>query len=608
MSVPMGPTSSTLARPGADAALRPALIVIGGSSVLACALELSLLRAAFPELAWLLGSLALTGVLYVLAGLLAWDRRPSNRLGRWLVVIGFLILVARLSLVADTLLATIGRILAQAPIAGVVVAMLLFPSGRLASRLDRAVAIAAFVITVGFAIPSTLFRSPDASAAVTLGERPALLETLARIQLVAWWALLAVLVVLLVRRLRTQRAVRGERRARIAVYLTGLLSVMLLPLVAQLGQLYDWNELVVFAVQVALVALVPVVFATALLAGGFGRTGRLDELAGWLGRSVHQRTALRDALATTLGDGSLQLFFRRRSGGPLVDAEGRSIPEPESRAPGGLVEIALSGDSTAVIVYDTAAVPDPQTVLAAGRVVALGLDRDRLLAELLAERQELKRSRARIVEVGDAERRRLARDLHDGLQSRLVLTTIRAGTLAAHPNLTEPERQSAAGIRVELEQAVDELRRLVQGVLPALLLERGLVPAARDLVERCGLASELRVTVGDLPLPPAVASTAYFVLAEAITNAVKDADATRLQVSIGLAEDAGSLRVEVRDNGLGRSAVGPESRAGRDGTGLDGMADRVEALDGTFSFRSQPGQGCVVVAVIPRAEPDLVAA
>ncbi len=603
MNAPDAIRSRGSARPGPAASLRPALVLITISALLLGGYEFVLLRYPYPDLVWLLGLLSMAGLLYVFAGVLAWDRRPSNRMGLWLVVVGMATLIARLSLVEDPLLATTGLLLAQAPIAGVVVLMLLFPSGRFAGRLDRSVAAAAVVITVGFAIPLGLFRPADQSAALHLADRPDLVAPLSLVQAVLWWALLAAVVVILVRRVATQRAVRGERRARLWVYLTGIVSVLVLPLVAQLGLLFSWSELAVFVVQVVLIALVPVVFTTSLLAGGYGRTGRLDELAAWLGSSEHDRPALRRALADTLGDDSLQLLFRRRASTDLVDEQGRPAAEPERRAPTAAVEIELSGGSAAVIAYDTAAVPDPQLVTAAGRIVAVALDRDRLTAELLAEREELKRSRTRIVEVGDTERRRLARDLHDGLQSRLVLAAIRAGTLAAVPDLSEPDRRSAYALRVDIEQSVQELRRMVHGVLPALLLERGLVPAARELVERCGIPGRTRFPETEQPIPPAVATNLYFVLAEAVTNAVKHANASQLDVSIDI--DADGVRLEVADTGVGSIHGAGEPAAGG---GLRGMADRVEALGGQFSFSSRRGQGSRVVAVIPYAEPQRVAA
>lgn len=291
----------------------------------------------------------------------------------------------------------------------------------------------------------------------------------------------------------------------------------------------------------------------------------------------------------------MQLLFRSRDG-ELIDETGRAVDEPAEGPTTGAVELALGDGASAVVVYDTAAVPDPRTVEAAGGVIAVALDRERLTAELLAERTELRRSRARLVEVGEGERRRLARDLHDGLQSRLVIAAIHAGTLAATPELPEAGKQAAQGLRTELEHSVQELRGVVHGLVPALLLERGLVPAAQDLVSRCGVPSRTRWPTGDVELPPAVAGSVYFVLAEAVTNVIKHARASSIEVTLDVlsSERSARLLLEVRDDGVG-FAEGRSAAAG----GLRGLNDRVAALGGRCSVSSRIGAGTTVRVEIP---------
>lgn len=588
--------------------MRPWLVVVVGASVLLCLVELALIRTTLPDLVWLVGTLAFVGVLYVVAGVAACSRRPGNRLGPGLVIVGLVTLVARLSVVQDEFLATVGLVLAQAPLAGLVVLLLLFPSGRFTGRSDRALAVVALLVTVGLAAPTSLFRPEDPSGALRLDHRPDVVTVLNRVQVVVWWVLLLVVVAVLVRRLLTQRAVRAERRARVAVYVTGIASIVLLPLVAQVGLARGWPELVVFVVQVSLLAVVPLVFATSLLVGGFSATGRLDELATWLASSRRDgqlpgggsddpapvsgadRTVLREALALTLGDESLQLLLRRGTG--LVDDRGRAVAEPGTTGPTGVVEIGLDSGSSVVIVYDIAAVPEPLHVEAAARMIAMAIDRDELAGQLLTERAALRRSRARLVEVGDVERRRLARDLHDGLQARMVLTAIRVGAMAADPASSAETRRTLTGLGQELEDAVDELRRLVHGVMPALLVERGLLPAARDLVERCGVPGRVRVAGPPATTSQAVVTSAYFVIAEAVANTVKHARARELEVVV--AQDDALLSVEVRDDGRGCRLD-----ASHQGAGLRSMADRGWALGGTFSFRSDTGEGSCVRAVLP---------
>jgi signal transduction histidine kinase len=588
-------SSSTL---NAGVMLRPALALLAVAAIMLCTFEIVLLRYSYPDYVWVLATLSMTGVLYVLAGVLAWDRRPSNRMGFWLVLIGMLNLVARLSNVEDPVLATVGSFLAQAPICGVLHLMLLFPSGRLQGRTDRVLVTAGYTVLIAFAIPITLFRSADRSGALRVADRPELVELFTRIQQGCWLVILLISLVILVRRVRGQRAVHGERRARLIVYSAGIFSIVLLPLVAQVGPRLGWSDITVFIWQVAAVALVPLVFVASLLVGGYARTGRLDELAAWLGSSESGRASLREALSETLGDDSLQLLFRRPGGAEFVDAAGQPVAEPKMSPPAGSVTVDVRGEVAAMIVYDTAAVPDRRLVEAAGRVVAVALDRDRLTTELLAEREALRQSRARIVEVGDTERRRLAQDLHDVLQSRLVLAAMQAGTLAIDAEAPERVQRSADTLRVDLQKSVDELRRLTHGVLPALLLERGLTAAARELVERCRLPSTLSLPSIERPLPPVVSSSAYFVLAEALTNAVKHSSASNVEISLDA--DDHSVFLKISDDGIGDASMS--------GLGVRGMADRVEALGGTFELRSRRGQGTLIAATIPYDQHEAVAA
>jgi len=226
--------------------------------------------------------------------------------------------------------------------------------------------------------------------------------------------------------------------------------------------------------------------------------------------------------------------------------------------------------------------------LVLGGAVAIVLDRGRLTADLLASQEALRLSRARILEAGDRERRRIAQDLHDGLQSRLVLLAMRAGGLArtaADPAVAREVDE----LRADLDAVISELRRLVHGVMPAVLLERGLHAAVDDLADRMPIPVRLTqpAPVGALPAP--VETAAYLVVAEALTNAVKHSGAAGVDVS--LERSAQRLRVEVRDDGVGGASDA--------GSGLRGLADRVDGLGGRFSVVSPVGRGTVLVAELP---------
>jgi signal transduction histidine kinase len=220
-----------------------------------------------------------------------------------------------------------------------------------------------------------------------------------------------------------------------------------------------------------------------------------------------------------------------------------------------------------------------------------------LVAQALANAdayEKLAASRARLVEVGDAERMRLERNLHDGAQQRLVSVSLELSIVAAKlENDPEAARQVLAEAQEELSRGLTELRELARGIHPVVLTERGLGPALDALLSR----SPLSVDITELPdgrLPPHVEAAAYYVVAEAIANVGKYAHASGATVRI--TRSNGSATVNVTDDG-----VGGADPAG--GSGLRGLAARVEALSGHLDVDSAPGRGTRITAEIPCPEP-----
>jgi signal transduction histidine kinase len=214
-------------------------------------------------------------------------------------------------------------------------------------------------------------------------------------------------------------------------------------------------------------------------------------------------------------------------------------------------------------------------------------------AQLRARLDELRASRARIVEAGDAERRRLERDLHDGAQSRLVALAlllrtarIRAGDDGELAGLLERAQE-------ELQTSLAELRELARGIHPAVLTDRGLEPALQALVARAPVPVSVEAELPE-PLPGAVESAAYFVVSEALANVAKYAQAT--SASVAVRRSNGRVTVDVSDDGVGGADAAR-------GSGLRGLADRVAALDGTLSVDSPAGRGTRLHAEIPARPP-----
>jgi signal transduction histidine kinase len=210
--------------------------------------------------------------------------------------------------------------------------------------------------------------------------------------------------------------------------------------------------------------------------------------------------------------------------------------------------------------------------------------------EYRARVSDLRDQRQRIIAAADAERQRIERDLHDGAQQRLVALATML-TLAEARLKTDPERAAelVARAREEAQLAVKDLRDLAHGIHPAVLSDLGLHAALEALASRAPLPV-LVTGVPSAPLPPPVEAAAYFVTAEALTNVAKYAQADECVVNLTV-ED-GRLRIEIRDDGVGGA---DPSR----GTGLLGLRDRVDALDGSLEVDSPPDEGTAVIVELP---------
>ena len=233
-----------------------------------------------------------------------------------------------------------------------------------------------------------------------------------------------------------------------------------------------------------------------------------------------------------------------------------------------------------MICHDASLDTEPELIAAVGAAASLALENERLNVELRARVEELRASRARIVQAADDERRRLERDLHDGAQQRLVSLALNlrlaSAKLDSDPAAAKELLEETAS---ELGEATTELRELARGLHPAVLSDRGLRPALEALAGRAPVPVELAEPPAER-LPAAVESASYFVVAEALTNVARYAQASRAEVSVSRAN--GQVEVEVRDDGVGGADPGA-------GSGLRGLADRVAALDGRLEVDQPAG-------------------
>jgi signal transduction histidine kinase len=298
---------------------------------------------------------------------------------------------------------------------------------------------------------------------------------------------------------------------------------------------------------------------------------------------------LRGALARALGDPSLELAYRLPDSDTYVDIDGRRFELPADGAAQAVTYVEREGRRIAAVVHDASLADNASLVEAACAAAGLALDNERLQADLRARLDDLQSSRARIVAAGDTERRRLERNLHDGAQQRLLSVSFALG-LAESRLPTDPEGARAIVVtaRDELGQALEELRELARGIHPAVLTSRGLGVALKALAMAAPLPVDIAVPPGRLPEP--VEAAAYYLVAEAVANATKYAHARGVKVAMSRRD--GHVAVIVIDDGVG----GADPSAG---SGLRGLADRVEALDGRFSVTSPPGGGTTIQASIP---------
>jgi signal transduction histidine kinase len=538
---------------------------------------------------------------FVAAGLVAVVNRPGNRTGPLMVAGGLLLLAGTVSSADSAAAFTIGTLLG--PLAQAVFAHLLlaFPEGRLHSRTERVlVAVAYLDVTVGQVVMSLFmdYRTVDGCPCppnelfVLHHDRihAALMATQRLVGVAVWLGVIAVFAA------RWRRASPPLRRSLAPVLGTGGVAVT----VVGVGLLVEqgWGSSVagyLGLTALLAVSLVPAGFLIGLLRSRLARAA-VGDLVIELGRPMAAGD-LRSALSRAIGDPSLELVYRRPDNDTYVDLDGRRVDPPPPGSVRAVTYVERDGRAIAAAIHDATLTDDPSLIQAACAAAGLALENERLQAELRARLDELRASRARIVTAGDVARRRLERNLHDGAQQRLVslavMLSLVQARLAGDP---EAAGTALAAARAELDEAVTELRELARGLHPALLTDRGLASALRALAGRAPMrvVIDVRLDAATAPGPPtaerlpeAVEAAAYYFVSEAVTNATKHARASEVAVTVVRRGDR--LLVTVADDGVGGLDLA-------DGSGLRGLVDRVEALDGHMTVSSPHDRGTTLVA------------
>jgi signal transduction histidine kinase len=516
------------------------------------------------------------GLTYLYGGLVIWDHDPANRTGRLMTMVGLTWFIGTLIGSAIPLVDELALALEDTSAIVLLALVLSYPSGRLETRVDR---VAVAILAVGVTALNLLYST---SLTIISDKSSGLYGGLA----------LAIMTSIVVLR-RWLIAPARSRQDLLPVLVAGavFLATLAINIVRRIADVPDD----VGAILIAAKDLAPAAIPVALLIGFYRQ-------------SEHRLQAMVDAIPDRM--------FRFARDGHYIDARAGSVAGRATEtdaligrqlhdlmfAEGSSAALASAGralDTGELQTYDFSLDLPRGTRDLEARIAPSGADEVtaivRDFTDQRAAEAELRRSRARIVEATDAERRRLERDLHDGAQQRLVSLSLALRLLRSRLGATGGSNDEAIAAAdeaaSELKIAIQELRELARGIHPAILTEAGLGPAITALAERSAVPAAVS-SVPDRRLSAAVEATAYFVVSEALANVAKHASATRASVG---ADCRGSiLRVEVGDDGVGGAD-------GSRGSGIRGLQDRVAAVGGRLTIDTPAGQGTLVVAEIPIA-------
>jgi signal transduction histidine kinase len=524
----------------------------------------------------------LSGSLFLVAGLVAHLRRPANRTGLLMMLVGVAFYAEDLQLSSDPAVFSVGLLFVHASSASIAHLVLAFPEGRLPNRAARLMTVGAYVAVYTFSLLGALVT--DWSVLPTKPVNLLLVTDALEVGLAARRVLEVIGVVIAVgvvvslahRFLTARRDLRTALGPVLAIAMVGGIAAAAGNAAGAFHPLYDVLG-VCYRVAFFLWPL-------AFLAGTLRIRPRGAVIADLLVAARHPDD-LEGVLAAALRDPSLRLGRWHPATSSFLDVDGRPVDA-------GTLLSNHEGRPLGALSRREVPWEDARTAEGVAALTGLVLDNQRLAEEAEARLAEVHASRARLVTAAVDERRRVERDLHDGAQQRLVVVAL--GIRLARERLAAGDDRELAALLAETEAgisaAIAELRELARGIHPALLAEAGLAAAVEELVERTPLPAEL--AVADLPeLPAAVEATAYFVVAEALTNVLKHAAAHEVRVELTLRDDR--LHVAVTDDGAGGADLAA-------GSGLAGLRDRVRALDGELTVDSPGNVGTRVVANIPR--------
>jgi len=521
---------------------------------------------------------------YVAAGLIAWKRRPESKLGRLMVITGFLTAFSFLVWSAQPVFFSIGNAIQFLPPALYLHLFLAYPSGELRSKGDRWLVGAAYA-AIGITLLRMTFGEGDGRNLLAWFDEPevvAILRTLQRVTVSA-------LLVLGALRLILRRRHEGKPLRAAIAYVEDTFPLVLLMLAwLYIVQVLGWEQWLPITrwTTFAVIGVTPVLFLVALLQARLGRASVADLL---VELGVNPGPAeLQEAVARALRDPSATLAYWLPEFDSYADVDGRQL-ELEEEPGRATTPISRDGVSVALVLHDAALLDEPRLLASVAAATGMTIQNAQLQVELRARLQELRGSRVRILQAEQNERRRLERDLHDGAQQRLVALSMELGELEQRLDGNTELRKRIEEARQEVTASLAELRNLAHGIHPAAVSDHGLAVALESLATRATISVQV-IGVPRERLPEHVELAAFFIVSEALTNVAKHAQASSAVVQFDTTVEL--LIVEVRDDGVGGAAADA-------GTGLRGLADRVEALGGRLRVWSPAGRGTRVRAEIP---------
>jgi len=545
------------------------------------------------EVAWLpFAAEVVVGIAMIGAGHVGWTRRPESLIGPLLVIAGLLHLVWELTETPWAATFTLGFLVSFGSTYVLAHAMLTFPTGRAAPGVERATVVAFYAVGAGLLLMRLFIDTSKECAGcprnlALVADSPTLAEAILRVMSVSLLVFSGAFFVVVVRKWRAGSP--PARRALTPILAVGACAGLVGVTEGVMQAFLSYDSHFWFWIERLLLLAASLGFLEGLLRTRLSRSA-VGDLVVELGAGVHPVGGLREALARRLGDPSLQIayFVPERRG--YVDEQGRPSVLPDESSGRAVTMLESEGAPIAALVHDVVLSHDPEIVEAVAAAARLAIVNERLRAEVRAQLEEVLASRARIVQAGDAERRRVERNLHDGAQQRLVTLSLAVGMLRERLDHGGDPRIGAQldAISEEVRQTIEELRELGRGIHPAILAEEGLSAGVESLAER----SPVPVSIEGPPidrLPEAVEATAYFVVAEALTNVAKYSHAKH--VTVRLSRRGDSLDVDVIDDGVG--GADPTG-----GSGLRGLEDRVAAMGGELRLESRAGAGTRVHAEI----------